>query len=221
MKQFTEGQIHALKSRYRVFFQDRSTFISIAVSFIFLFCSLIVNYFASQYAFKSKSNHVTDILLDNLPIVQVEVYFITGTILFLLFISTLLLLHPSKIAFVVKSIALFVIVRAIFISLTHIGPSPFTTLSAPGEIGRAFTSGADLFFSGHTGMPFLFALMYWYNKHLRYIFLVSSILAGAGVLLGHIHYSIDVASAFFITYGIYKIAIKSFRIDFLKFTTRH
>ncbi|MEI8091030.1 MAG: phosphatase PAP2-related protein [bacterium] len=62
--------------------------------------------------------------------------------------------------------------------------------------------GADLFFSGHTGLPFLFALIFWNNKWMRYLFVLTAIYFGAIVLLGHLHYSIDVLSAFFITYTI-------------------
>jgi len=40
------------------------------------------------------------------------------------------------------------------------------------------------------------------------------------VLLGHIHYSIDVFSALFITYGIFVIAKKVFARDYLLFTAK-
>ena len=59
-----------------------------------------------------------------------------------------------------------------------------------------------LFFSGHTGLPFLLALMFWEHKVIRNIFLTFSFTFAIVVLLGHIHYSIDVLSAFFISYGI-------------------
>lgn len=207
----------SLKNRYSEFFSDRRKIMSVVDAFTFLLGSLIVNYFASQYAFVNKGNSVTDIILDNLPVVRMDAGFVVGTLVFLILVTLLVVSHPKKITFVVKSIALFVLVRSLFVTLTHIGPSPLNTLSAPGEIGRAFSSGADLFFSGHTGMPYLFALIYWYNKSLRYIFMICSIIAAAAVLLGHIHYSIDVASAYFITYGIYIIARQLFKKDFEQF----
>ncbi|MCL5009147.1 MAG: hypothetical protein M1400_02270, partial [Patescibacteria group bacterium] len=51
------------------------------------------------------------------------------------------------------------------------------------------------------------------DRLLRYVFLAASVVFGAAVLLGHLHYSIDVFSAFFITYGIYRIAVKIFPAD--------
>jgi len=47
------------------------------------------------------------------------------------------------------------LIRALFISLTHIGPfSTHIVISFTGIIGSIFGSGADLFFSGHTGLLF-------------------------------------------------------------------
>ncbi len=209
MKKITE--------RYRIFLSEPSSLISLAVALLFLLASLVVNYFASQYAYVNKSNSVTDILLDNLPVVNMDTTFIVGTIIFIILVTIFLILQPHKISFVLKSIALFIVVRSLFVTLTHIGPSPLNTLESPGEIGRAFSSGADLFFSGHTGMPFLFSLMYWYDRRLRFLFFFMSIIAAVSVLLGHIHYSIDVASAYFITYGIHIITKRIYARDFEEF----
>jgi hypothetical protein len=79
------------------------------------------------------------------------------------------------------------------------------------------TSGNDLFFSGHTGLPFLIALIFWDHVYVRTLFLSSSVVFGVIVLLSHLHYSIDVFSAFFITYSIYHISLKLFHLDYTFF----
>ncbi|UVK57536.1 sphingomyelin synthase family protein (plasmid) [Mesorhizobium sp. AR02] len=78
---------------------------------------------------------------------------------------------------------------------------------------QSFTFGGDLFFSGHTGAPFLLALMFWKDSRLRFAFLAAAVLFGAAVLLGHLHYSIDVFAAFFISYGVHDLARFLFRRD--------
>ncbi len=206
-----------LAQDYREFLGDFNSVYSFLEAVGLFFVSLIINYHASQYAFIRKDNPVTDIFLDNLPVVNMDTPFLISTSVFLAFAAIFLLMQPKRIAFVLKSIALFVIIRSIFVTLTHIGPSPLSTLLTPSEIGQAFTTGADLFFSGHTGMPFLFALIFWHNTKLRILFITMSVFAAVGVLLGHIHYSIDVASAYFITYGIYCIAVRWFKKDFKRF----
>jgi membrane-associated phospholipid phosphatase len=58
------------------------------------------------------------------------------------------------------------------------------------------------------------ALIYWDDKPKRYLFLAWSVVFGATVLLGHLHYTIDVFAAFFITYGIYHLARWLFPRDY-------
>jgi len=137
---------------------------------------------------------------------DVDWIFIYGSFIFWLFVAVLCLMKPNRVPFALKSIALFVLIRSIFISLTHLGPFPDQIYINPESIINKFTSGADLFFSAHTGLPFLMALTFWNQKVLRIFFLTSSVVFGAVVLLGHLHYSIDVLSAFFITYTIFHLS---------------
>jgi len=170
--------------------------------------SIITVFYAIGYATESVSNSVTDIILSNTPVFDVDGLFVYGTGLLVLFGAALVAAHPKRIPFALHAIALFYFTRAVFISLTHLGPFPLDAANSFdfGTILSRFFFGGDLFFSGHTGLAFLLALMFWHEKKARYFFLAASVYFGVIVLLGHLHYSIDVASAFFITYGIFHIA---------------
>ncbi len=205
------------KENFISHFKNR-TFLSYFFSALFLLlASLVVNYFAGTYATKSVSNSVTDIILSNIRVYDVDGIFNYGAIVFWIFMTFIFTYWPQKIPFTLKTIALFVIIRSVFISLTHIAPFlPQIVIEQTGLLGK-FTFGGDLFFSGHTGLPFLMALTFWENRELRIIFIGSSLLFGAVVLLAHIHYSIDVLSAFFITYTIFHLAEIYFKKDLLLF----
>ena len=156
---------------------------------------------------------------------DVASFFVFGGIALVIFIAIVCLVQPRKISFTLKTIALFVLVRSIFITLTHIGPFPteaaitgLTLQYAKEIVGKnilaVFFSGNDLLFSGHVGLPFLMSLICWDNKWLRYIFITISLCFAIIVLLGHLHYSIDVLAAFFITASIFNLAKILFRKDY-------
>ncbi len=198
---------------------DKGFIIGCIIGLLLVFTSLIINYYASGYAQEAESNPVTDIILSNIPTYNVDVMFMYGPLILGLIIAGTCLHQPRRIPLLLKSVAIFVTIRAIFITFTHLGPYPDHAIldSMDFNFIRAFTSnpnffifssGADLFFSGHTGLPFLGALLYWDIKIMRYLCIASSIFFGILALLGHLHYTIDVASAFFITYTIYVIIIK-------------
>lgn len=174
-------------------------------AFLFVL-SCIVNFYASSYATREVSKSVTDIVLSNTRIYDVGGIFVYGALLLIGFIVVICLFKLKRAPFVLLSLSVFIFVRSFFISLTHIGPFPDRVALDLGSVTSKFIFGGDLFFSGHTGIPFLMALVFWHEKPLRYIFLAWSIFFGVIALLGHIHYSIDVLSAFFITYTIYHLA---------------
>ncbi len=203
-------------AKHKFHWSQRSFLVSALLAFLLLAGSLAINYAAGNYATKIASNGVTDIILDNIPVIDVDGIYVYGALLFGLFMAVVLILEPKQIPFIIKSAALFYFIRAIFISLTHLGPIFQQAPLVSNILSRNLIFGADYFFSGHTGLPFLMALMFWNNKYLRGIFLATSFIFGASALLGHFHYSIDVFAAFFITYGIFHIArwlfVKDYRL---------
>ncbi len=200
-------------NKYKTHYKDGKFIPPTLTAFALLISSLIVNFYASVYAAERASSSVTDIILSNFRTFDVDGLFIYGGFMLVAIITILCLLEPKKLPFIVKSISLFILIRALFITLTHIGPFPNQIIISSQDFLSYFSSGSDLFFSGHTGLPFLMALIYWNNKLIRFIFIALSLIFGVIVLLGHLHYTIDVVSAFFITYTIFHISEVFFKKD--------
>lgn len=203
----------ALKQTYSFHFKNKSFLWSFFASFVILIISFIINFYAGLYALEKASNAVTDIILSNIRVYDVDGIFVYGLWIFWIFVALLGVFKPYRVPFVVKSTAVFLIIRSIFIILTHIGPFPTEAVISSPSLIKYFSSGYDLFFSAHTGEPFLMALVFWNHKFFRYLFIATSLFFGTVVLLGHLHYSIDVFGAFFITYTIYHIAEVLFKRD--------
>lgn len=198
---------------YKLYFTDKKFLFSTFLAVCFLLGSFVVNWYAGSYAAREASNSVTDIVLSNTRAYDLDGIFVYGPFVLWTFVGFLFLKAPNRIPFTLKSIALFVVVRSVFITLTHIGPFPSETEMVTSEIMQRFTFGADLFFSAHTGLPFLMALVFWERVYLRAVFIAAAVFFGAVVLLAHLHYSIDVLSAFFITYTIFHLAEIFFKED--------
>jgi membrane-associated phospholipid phosphatase len=193
---------------------DKNYVISLVFAFLFFLLSIVTTFFAITYATEIASNSVTDIVLSNVRTFDVDGLFLYGPIVFwLVLIPYFIFYETKKIPFILKSIGLFLFVRSFAMSLTHIGPFPTQIQPDISGILGVFTSGGDLFFSSHTGLPFLMALIMWDKKPVRIFCLVSSVFFGIVVLLAHVHYSIDVFAAFFVTYTIYAISKYLFKSD--------
>jgi hypothetical protein len=63
----------------------------------------------------------------------------------------------------------------------------------------------DLFYSGHTSTQFLMCLCFTKRSD-KLLALISTILVGVLVLIQHVHYSIDVIVAPFLTYLVYLLS---------------
>lgn len=206
---------------YKTHFSDRSFVLSFLGGLLLLTTSFVTQFFVSGYVTRSSSSPVTDIILSNTRVYEVGWIFVWGAILQACIVLFIGLRHINYAPFILKSVALFTLIRSFFVSLTHIGPFPTQAIINSDfftkEVFNGIFTGNDLFFSGHTGLPFLLALIFWENETLRIIFLCFSALFGVVVLLGHLHYSIDVLSAFFITFSIFHICKFLFKKDWQLF----
>jgi hypothetical protein len=191
---------------YKSHFTRREYQRSLVLGFMLFVVSMVLNFYAISFATTHASNSVTDIVLSNTPIFDMDGFFVYGTLIVAAVSVGIVLTHPKYLPFSLYTIALFWIIRSGFVMMTHV--APFEASYAT-DFGPAITSaffGKDQFFSAHTGMPLVGALAFWRKPLYRNFFLLSSLYFAAVVLLGHLHYTIDVFSAFFITYGIVEMA---------------
>lgn len=200
--------------RHKILWEQKQYIIDVVVGVVLFAAGIFANYWANLYTTLHASNSVTDLILDHLPTINVDFIFSEGVIIFAFLLTLILLYEPKRIPFVLKSVALFIIIRSAFMTLTHMAPPLHESYVDPNDFIQKISFGDDLFFSGHTGLPFLFAIIFWRHKYLRYFFLIGTLVGGVSVLLGHLHYSIDVFSALFISFGIFHISKWLFPDDY-------
>lgn len=165
-----------------------------------------------------------DLLLSMLPIVDLRVVFVWG---FAAFVAWAVVVaawrERHRAAHIVWLYALLIAVRSLFIVLTPMrSPEGFLPIDGSplfDAVGRYLTFRNDLFFSSHTALPFLGFLAYR-DRWARLVFLGFSITLAATVLLTRQHYSIDVISAYFITYALYRAERRRLRVPYRRVRAR-
>lgn len=181
--------------------------------------ALLIQHFAYIYVDKHVEGvAVGDLLLNNLPTVNLDFLVVQLPLILTLIIVLLFVSKPRYLPFSLKTLALFLIIRSFFISLTHLGASLHQLSLNENSIGFGiydflYNSKNDFFFSGHVGVPFLLGLIFWKEKLWSVFFFTVSAVFGITMILAHMHYSIDVFAAPFITYTIFVISKKIFKAD--------
>ena len=183
----------------------------ILFSLFLLAVAIFLDYLAGIYVNKTPGVVAPDLILDHIPTLDLDLIFIYGDVLIIALIFLFPLFFSVKqFHKAISQFSLLIIVRAAFTTFTHL-ETPLGALKfhIPNLIS-IISFQNDMFFSGHTAVPFLGFLLFKDSK-IRYFFLASSIVMAATVLFMHVHYTIDVFSAFFITYGVYKIGERLFK----------
>jgi hypothetical protein len=179
--------------------------LTLSTSITGLIFSMLVSICAGYYATEKAGPYVGDLLLDNIPRYDVSILHTYLASIFWILLFFYLIKKRDQLAFIFSALSLFLIIRSAFVVMTHLGP-PTNFLAEPVWPASLYIHQGDLFFSGHAGAPFLLALLCWNNIVIRYLCLGASLVFGCIVLLGGIHYSIDVFASFFIAHSIYHIS---------------
>lgn len=139
----------------------------------------------------------------------IDLTWLTFSLIYLSIVLVLFSLSrvPNRLVFTIQCYSLLLIIRMVMMFLIPLNPpqgmillnDPFVQFFGTGQILTK-----DLFFSGHTATIFLFYLVSE-KKIFKTFFLIATILIGASVLLQHVHYSIDVASAPIFAYVGYRL----------------
>ena len=195
--------------------------LSLLSALLLLGGAYIAEHFANEYELvysaRPTSIYVGDLLLDNLPNIDLNFIVINMALFSIVFGTLYVLSKPRYVIFTLKALALAIAIRALFVSLTHVGIHPDTIYPGDGIFDSIYVYlnfQTGFFFSGHTALPFLMALIFWEKPRARFVFLSLSAVFAVAVLLAHIHYSIDVLAAPFMAYGIFRIAQYLFPRDY-------
>jgi len=177
----------------------------LALSLVFIAVALFADYRCGVYVTYRPAVKVTDLILDVVPPIDLSFLFTYGYMALIVgmflypMCRRIRMLHVVTIQF-----SLLLILRSLCMIFTHLGtPAGAIDVHFPGFFSRFYFDN-DMFFSGHTAMPFLGFYLFQRNR-LRYVYLVGSIVMALVVLAMHLHYSIDVIAAFFMTYGSYRM----------------
>lgn len=205
-----------IRKEYKELF-TRKHIRSLLVSLVILGLAVVFQFYASIYSTRVSSNFVHDLFLDNLPVVNLNAIIVEGALAAIAGSIILLLLKPRYLVFTLKAVAIFIATRAVFVAVTHLGIYPGQVNPGTGFFDQIYVGlglEAGFFFSGHTGLSCLMALIFWDERFWRYLYIVLAIVFGISVLLAHVHYSIDVLAAPYMTYSIFKLSQYFFEEDY-------
>lgn len=206
---------HELHYHWKLLLKDKSFRISMLAGILIFSLGYSLNKLASIFHDSIDFEPVGDLILNFLPTYNLEYLFTWG--IYVLAVLTILypfFVRPDVAPFMFKTFGILFLVRAGFIVLTHVGPPEGffydTRIGFADNPISSFLFRNDLFFSGHVSIPFLTFLILKESQYFKWLMFIGSILMAFTVLLMHIHYSIDVFSAFFITHGVYAMSDKIF-----------
>src|SRR5579863_3664431 len=117
MSKFLDGIYRAHEK-----FWIKENIVSVCFGLVFFAVALIFQHIAYNYIdYHINATPVGDILLNNLPTLDLDAMIVEGSLLVTLVIMLFHAAKPKYLPFSIKSLSLFLIIRSFFISLTHLG----------------------------------------------------------------------------------------------------
>ncbi len=177
----------------------------IVLASVLFVMALYADYRCGVYVTFRNSVKVPDLILDRLPTVDLSFLFTYGYMALIVGMFSYPIFRRVRMLHVVGiQFSLLLILRSIFMIFTHMStPADAISVHFPGIFSKLYFEN-DMFFSGHTAMPFLGFYLFRHSA-LRYVYLVGAVVMGIVVLAMHLHYSVDVFAAFFMTYCSYQM----------------
>lgn len=121
--------------------------------------------------------------------------------------------RPAALLVALQSYAILIAARMVAMYFVPFDP-PVRMIHLKDPFVQLFDTGVvltrDLFFSGHVATLFLLFLTAS-HRLLRAAFLLATVVVGAGLIWQHVHYTIDVLTAPFITFGCYRFVLMAHR----------
>jgi membrane-associated phospholipid phosphatase len=176
----------------------------IVLSLAFMTVAMYMDYYCGTYVSSTSGVKAPDLILDHFDPIDLSPLFVYGyAILIAVMFLYPLLFRVRMLHAVAFQFSLLLMVRSVAMLFTHLEtPAGAVAVGFPWFFKGLYFEN-DMFFSGHTAMPFLGFYLFRENA-LRHVFLVGAIVMGIVALAMHLHYSIDVFSGFFITYCSYQ-----------------
>jgi hypothetical protein len=184
----------------------------IGLSLVLVMVATYLDYYSGIYVSSTGGVDVPDLILDHVkPPLDLGIVFVYGYIAIIVgLFSYPFVFHIRTLHRVISQFSLLITLRSVFMIFTHLETPPDAiSVHFPWIFGNLSFEN-DMFFSGHTAIPFLGFLLFRHSP-VRYLFLIGSLIMGTTVLAMHLHYSIDVFSAFFITYCSYRMGNAAIR----------
>jgi len=176
---------------------------SLFASLFFLLIVLVSFYFFLEYNENRKANSFSDPVLRLFSPVDVSLFIFISTYFFGLIGLVLSFKKTALFLQLLQSFCIMMLLRMLCMYLFPLEPPvtiiPLNDILLESSFYAGRPNLKDLFFSGHTATIFLFVFLFQ-NKFLKFFFLIGGVLVGAGILLQHVHYSIDVIVAPFASY---------------------
>jgi len=186
-----------------------------------LFIGIALNFASEIYLHNYMSEGKTlpmlsDLILDNLPFINVSVIYDVFCIFPVIFVL-IYIVHKkdyNRIPFFLLMVGLFYIIRGIFIVLTPFGNPPM--FAGSDSIFKGFSKyELGVYPSGHAGNIFMMFLLVKDSVYKKLI-LICLLTVIVALFLARGHYSIDVLSGLFFSYAIKAYGEKHFPMFELK-----